>query len=74
MNEHYKLLAGQATDWCLAHCAEFDTNAWQWERKFAELIVEDCAKIANQNRTAMEMDRNTTLTSDAIKQHFGIKE
>ena len=42
--------------------------------KFAELIVEECVDIANKNRTAMEMDRNTHLTADAIKQHFGVEE
>ena len=42
--------------------------------KFAELIVRECAGIANKNRTAMEMDRNTQLTATAIKQHFGVGE
>ena len=41
--------------------------------KFAELIVLECVDIANKNRTAMEMDRNTHLTADAIKEHFGVE-
>jgi len=42
--------------------------------KFAELIVRECAEIANKNRTSMEMDRNTHLAADAIKEHFGVEE
>ena len=45
-----------------------------WGEKFAELIVKECVDIANKNRTAMEMDRNTHLTADAIKEHFGVEE
>jgi hypothetical protein len=41
---------------------------------FAELIVRECIEIANKNRTAMEMDRNTHLAADVIKQHFGVEE
>jgi hypothetical protein len=40
---------------------------------FAELIVRECASIADNKRTALEMDRNSRITSDAIKQHFGVK-
>ena len=40
---------------------------------FATLIIQECVDIANKNRTAMEMDRNTQLTATAIKQHFGVE-
>jgi len=42
--------------------------------KFAELIVKECMDIANKNRSAMEIDRQTNLTADAIKKHFGVEE
>lgn len=71
MNERFKDLALEciveniaAPAWVFTD-AEFD--------KFAELIVKECVDIANKNRTAMEMDRNTHLTADAIKEHFGVE-
>ena len=30
--------------------------------------------IANKNRSAMEIDRQTNLTANAIKKNFGIEE
>jgi len=41
---------------------------------FAELIVRECAEVANKNRTMMEIKTNTHLTADAIKEHFGVEE
>ena len=73
MNERIRELSQEArkkplgNSWCY-------TNPQEFEQKFAELIVEECVDIANKNRTAMEMDRNTHLTADAIKQHFGVEE
>ena len=43
-------------------------------QKFAELIIKKCADIADKNRTALEMDRNTHLAADAIKEHFGVEQ
>jgi hypothetical protein len=40
--------------------------------KFAELIILECMRIANTERTAMEIERGTQLTADAIKKHFGV--
>lgn len=40
---------------------------------FAELIISECTRIANSERTAMEIDRGTHLTADAIKKHFGVE-
>jgi hypothetical protein len=42
--------------------------------KFAELIIQECMDIANKNRSAMEIDRQTNLTANAIKKHFGVEE
>ena len=40
----------------------------------AELIIQECMDIANKNRSAMEIDRQTNLTANAIKKHFGVKQ
>ena len=45
-----------------------------WVEKFAELIIQECMDIANKNRSAMEIDRQTNLTADAIKKHFGVEK
>lgn len=45
MNEHkIRLIAVQASEWCKknAHGAPAE---WEWEYKFAELIVRECAGI-----------------------------
>jgi hypothetical protein len=69
MNERIRELAEQ----CISIPNHLNPPVFDQE-KFAELIVRECADIANKNRTAMEMDRNTHLTADAIKQHFGVEE
>jgi hypothetical protein len=46
----------------------------EFTKKFAELIVRECAEVANKNRTMMEIKTNTHLTADAIKEHFRVKE
>ena len=74
MNEHIKLLKEQAMEW-VPNMADPDTKIRLLNaEKFAKLIVQECVGIANKNRTAMEMDRNTQLTATAIKQHFGVEE
>ena len=63
MNEQIKLLAEQAGIYKLNLSDE--TEYWIME-KFAELIVQKCAEIAD---TAEPF-----LASDLIKQHFGVEE
>jgi hypothetical protein len=65
MNELIKEFAEQARkkpmgdSWCYTDPREF-------EQKFAELIVKECANIADI--------AEPFLASDLIKQHFGVKE
>jgi predicted nucleic-acid-binding Zn-ribbon protein len=78
MNEKIKQLAEQADNFAddkIQMPGEYHPD-WHDVRdeKFAELIVKECIDVANKNRTAMEMDRNTHLASDAIKEHFGVEE
>ena len=78
MNQRIKELAEQAgittnldTDYF-----QKDPNKWvdYFAEKFAELIIQECMDIANKNRSAMEIDRQTNLTADAIRKHFGVEE
>ena len=59
MNERIKLLAEQA-GWDNHH-SKFDTRI----EKFAELIVRECAEIADK--------AEPYKASDLIKQHFGVE-
>ena len=59
MNERIKLLAEQA-GWDNHH-SKFDTRI----EKFAELIVRECADIA---------DKGWAAPGIQIKQHFGVEE
>jgi hypothetical protein len=71
MNERIKQIAEQA-----GYLPDnFGIGHWDMPecKKFAELIIAECADVANKNRTAMEMDRNTHLAADAIKKHFGVE-
>lgn len=60
MNKRIKELAEQATNWC-EKSAQGTPVAWEWENKFAELIVKECA-----NEVTLSSDYDHLLL------HFGI--
>ena len=65
MNERIKVLAEQATT--VIEATEHSGEGWIFNKeKFAKLIVLECASIAD---TAEPF-----LSSDLIKQHFGVTE
>ena len=65
MNERIKVLAEQATT--VIEATEHSGEDWIFNKeKFAKLIVLECASIAD---TAEPF-----LSSDLIKQHFGVTE
>lgn len=61
MNKRIKELANEASDWCEQH-AEGTPTAWEWEEKFADLIVKECIKVALEN--------DDPLTALDIEQRF----
>jgi hypothetical protein len=47
----------------------------EYFEKFAELIVKECANIANkQFIAALALDERGCLTAAEIKKHFGVEE
>ncbi len=65
----HRELARQATEWCVNN-AEGAPTAWEWEDKFAELILQECFMIAvnaeshnvaNMIRIRFGLDRNLQL-------------
>jgi hypothetical protein len=63
MNELFKQLAREAMVERASGFREFDAN------RFAELIVKECAGLAQYYYT-----RNECVSPQQIKQHFGIEE
>lgn len=76
MNNRFKELALEATVWC-EHYAKGTPTAWEWEQKFAELIVQECVGQVN---TQLGHEFNDSIGSvalievrRAINEHFGIE-
>ena len=69
MNERIKELAEQAEEWvCKRYPGTMDDNDEfhaQTMHKFAELIVQECAKAADSIAPS--------IVSDVIKEHFGVE-
>jgi hypothetical protein len=72
MNERYKELATEAEEWCRDNLALPTPAEWndQLFRKYAELIVMECASIAN---IGIDPDEDY-LIGDDILGHFGVEE
>jgi|DEB19_MinimDraft_2_1074335.scaffolds.fasta_scaffold32887_4 hypothetical protein len=74
MNERIKLLAEQARVFAVqtvdVECKGSLDEALDaaFEEKFAELIVQECARIAEEN------DLGIDIVSTRIKEHFGVEE
>jgi hypothetical protein len=67
MNEHkIRLIADQVTEWCQQH-AHGAPTAWEWEYKFAELIVQECCNEISQEPF------NAGAASAWLKQYFGVE-
>ena len=73
MNERIKLLAEQATTYIdpIAN----DGVCWNFDKeKFAELIVQECAKVILE--TSVQYNEIDTMhrIRDNVKAHFGVEE
>jgi hypothetical protein len=67
MNERHEQLMAQA--WI-----EFAPDAKAVTKRFAELIVRECAKIANsQFEAATGLNDRDSWTAAEMKKHFGVK-
>ena len=68
MNNRIKQLAHQATEWCKEN-AQGTPVAWEWEEKFAELIVQECADV----ELYWLSEQNKKSIAEIIKNHFGVE-
>jgi len=77
MNEKIKLLAEQARAWVnnydnVAPDAEYTVYRDSYDKKFAELIIRECAEVANDHNS--EAEGITLGVGRVIKEHFGVEE
>jgi hypothetical protein len=69
MNKRIQKLAKQAYEDVIADTPSFLVTKEMYEQKFAELIVRECAKLANE-----ETSLPYNSYSEKIKKHFGVEE
>ncbi len=65
MNERVQELAKEASKWYLANATEFSSPA-EWNEKFTELIVRECANVAAEH-DALDI-------YEEIREHFGVEK
>ena len=73
MNERIRELVGRAEAYAYEHEEHWhDGPDWQelFNKKFAELIVEECANVADENY----IHRGSRTCGLAIRLHFGVEE
>ena len=73
MNERIKELALQAMTYVTHNPKANKLNSGDmFDEKFAELIVRECARVADQ--WVNDEDNGHNLVSDRLRQHFGVEE
>ena len=80
-NTRIQELAEQAEKYASEKDGKYDGAGnlnWQWQdikmEKFAELIVQECAEVAQINTPDTEECEYTHLISEKIREHFGVEE
>jgi hypothetical protein len=77
MNERIRKIAIEADAWCDKYYFGDKFYDIEWEKKFAELIVRECANHCDlllDHKISSEWSRGTHDCSRAIKKHFGVEE
>jgi len=75
MNDRIKELASEADDWADKNYGndDFDVYEAMRERKFAELIIQECAKIGEIKEQGFgDYDPNISV-GWYMRKHFGVK-
>lgn len=75
MNEQIQKLADQAEQYAVSDNASMLFDVWKkrYTEKFAELIVQECAKVSKRTGALNEADFEGEMIADAIIEHFGIE-
>lgn len=78
MNNRIQELGRQAQIWCDQNIpGEFNeiTGGYghHWEEKFAALIIQECADIADKHVQSKLYEDYTLGTGNSLKKHFGVE-
>ena len=71
MNDRIRKMAIEADAWCDQYYFGDKFYDIEWEKKFAELIVQECAHLVD---TLNEAYGAPSTAGKFIKEHFGIEE
>jgi len=77
MNEQIKQLAEQALEYAEKNQSADIPRHWfrLYNEKFAQLIVRECAQVADTERpSSLGCGYITKTTGMRVKEHFGVKE
>ena len=77
MNNRIRELAQQTDIWCDQNFHNSPAYNLQWEQKFAELIVRECAKVIRDSVQTMERGKlraNIAHQATVLEQHFGVEK
>jgi len=72
MNERIRQLADQASMFASRQTTDPDEWEFIFRKKFAELIVKECMKVADEGMAQVTM--RVEWPSYHIKKHFGVEE
>ena len=74
MNERIKEFEDQASQYASRETTDLDEWEFIFRKKFAELIVKECAKVAWYHTPDTEELEYSHLIEDEILKHFGVEE
>ena len=72
MNERIKELIWETDEWLESNA---QSDRWEREIKFAELIVQECAQVCLAQRDPANLNYKPSVKfAEAITQHFGVNK
>lgn len=72
MNERFREIAKAANLWCIEN-AKGTPVAWEWEEKFAELIVQRCLEVIESEASMYNEPVWALSLFNEITEHFGVE-
>ena len=75
MNQRIKELEDQASQYASRETTDLDEWEFIFRKKFAELIVRECARVCLSQRDPANLNyKPSERFAEAVKQHFGVEE
>ena len=73
MNDRIRKIAIETDAWCDQYYFGDKFYDIEWEKKFAELIVQECVDRIKRVGILEDIEIEGDMISDAVKEHFGVK-